>query len=83
MDNINSFSRTSDLLTRYRGPGGGDYVQYPDIMGPGVVQAVEKANLNPADFSISGICMGLKAGTLSRTAKSTVSYSSRPCPRLK
>jgi ribose transport system substrate-binding protein len=68
-DNINSFSRTSDLLTRHRGKVVGIYVHTPDIMGPGVVQAVEKANLNPADFFISGICMGPEGRDLIKEGK--------------
>lgn len=68
-ENINSFSRTSDLLTRHRGKVVGIYVHTPDIMGPGVVQAVEKAGLNPADFSISGICMGPEGRDLIKEGK--------------
>ena len=68
-DNINSFGRTSDLLTRHRGKVVGIYVHTPDIMGPGVVQAVEKAGLNPADYSISGICMGPEGRDLIKDGK--------------
>ncbi|MEW5722499.1 MAG: sugar ABC transporter substrate-binding protein [Thermodesulfobacteriota bacterium] len=68
-DNINSFARTSDLLTRHRGQVVGIYVHTPDIMGPGVVQAVEKAGLNPADYFISGICMGPEGRDLIKEGK--------------
>jgi ribose transport system substrate-binding protein len=68
-ENITSFARTSDLLTRHRGEVVGIYVHTPDIMGPGVVQAVEKAGLNPADYSISGICMGPEGRDLIKEGK--------------
>ncbi|MFH1138887.1 MAG: sugar ABC transporter substrate-binding protein [Pseudomonadota bacterium] len=68
-DNINSFARTSDLLTRHRGKVVGIYVHTPDIMGPGVVQAVEKSGLDPAKFSISGICMGPEGRDLIKEGK--------------
>jgi ribose transport system substrate-binding protein len=30
----------------------------PDVMGAGVVKAIESAGKNPEDFSISGFCLG-------------------------
>ncbi|MBW1712159.1 MAG: sugar ABC transporter substrate-binding protein [Deltaproteobacteria bacterium] len=68
-NNIDSFKRASDLLTRHRGKVVGIYVHTPDIMGPGVVQAVEKAGLDPAQFSISGICMGPEGRDLIKEGK--------------
>ena len=68
-NNTDSFARTSDLLTRHRGKVVGIYVHTPDIMGPGVVKAVEQAGLNPADFSISGICMGPEGRDLIKEGK--------------
>jgi ribose transport system substrate-binding protein len=57
-NNDDSYSRTSDLLTRYGDDVKGIYVQTPDIMGAGAVAAVEAAGLDPADYFISGICIG-------------------------
>lgn len=57
-DNIHSFERTSDLLMRYGDKVVGIYVHTPDIMAPGVVQAIEQAKRNPGDYFITGICMG-------------------------
>ncbi|WP_024333290.1 sugar ABC transporter substrate-binding protein [Desulfotignum balticum] len=68
-NNIDSFKRTSDLLTRYKGQIIGIYVHTPDIMGQGVVQAIETAGLNPADYSISGICMGPEGRELIKEGK--------------
>jgi ribose transport system substrate-binding protein len=68
-DNINSFERTSDLLMRHRGKVVGIYVHTPDIMAPGVVQAIEQAGLNPADYSITGICMGPEGRDLIKEGK--------------
>lgn len=68
-NNIDSFKRTSDLMMRYRDKVVGIYVHTPDIMGQGVVQAVEQAGLNPADYSISGICMGPEGRELIKEGK--------------
>lgn len=57
-NNDDSYARASDLLARYGDQVVGIYVHTPDIMGSGVVSAVENANLNPADYFISGICIG-------------------------
>jgi len=68
-NNIDSFKRTSDLLTRHKGRVVGIYVHTPDIMGQGVVQAIEGAGLNPADYAISGICMGPEGRELIKEGK--------------
>lgn len=68
-NNIDSFKRTSDLLTRYKEQVVGIYVHTPDIMGQGTVQAVEKAGLNPADYAICGICMGPEGRELIKEGK--------------
>ena len=57
-NNDDSYARASDLLARYGDQVVGIYVHTPDIMGSGVISAVETANLNPADYFISGICIG-------------------------
>lgn len=57
-NNVDSNTRTSDLLTRHGDKVLGIYVHTPDIMGPGVVSAVEAAGLDPKDYGICGICMG-------------------------
>ncbi len=57
-NNDDSYARASDLLARYGDQVVGIYVHTPDIMGSGVVSAVENAGLNPADYFISGICIG-------------------------
>lgn len=57
-NNTDSHDRTSDLLTRYGKQIQGIYVQTPDIMGIGVVSAIEAAGLNAKDFGITGICIG-------------------------
>ena len=57
-NNDDSYARASDLLARYGDEVVGIYVHTPDIMGSGVVSAVENANLNPEDYFISGICIG-------------------------
>ena len=68
-NNIDSFKRTSDLLMRYKKKVVGIYVHTPDIMGQGVVQAVEKAGLDPVDYAISGICMGPEGRELLKEGK--------------
>lgn len=68
-DNINSFERTSDLLMRHKGKVVGIYVHTPDIMAPGVVQAIEQAGLKPADYFITGICMGPEGRDLIKEGK--------------
>ena len=68
-NNIDSFKRTSDLMMRYKDDMVGIYVHTPDIMGQGVAQAVEKAGLNPADYAISGICMGPEGRELIKEGK--------------
>ena len=57
-NNDDSYARASDLLNLHGDKVLGIYVHTPDIMGSGVVNAVENANLNPADYFISGICIG-------------------------
>ena len=57
-NNDDSHKSTSDLLTRHGAKVLGVYVQTPDIMGPGAVSAIEAAGLDPADYGITGICMG-------------------------
>ncbi len=57
-NNTDSNDRTSDLLTRYGKEIRGIYVQTPDIMGIGVVSAIEAAGLQAQDFGIAGICIG-------------------------
>jgi ribose transport system substrate-binding protein len=57
-NNDDSHKRASDLLTRYGEEVKGIYVHTPDIMGPGVVTAIEAAGLKPKDYGITGICMG-------------------------
>jgi len=68
-DNINSFDRTSDLLMRYGDEVVGIYVHTPDIMGPGVISAIEQAGYDPKDFSIAGICMGPEGRDLIKEGK--------------
>ncbi|MEW6663062.1 MAG: sugar ABC transporter substrate-binding protein [Bacillota bacterium] len=57
-NNVDSHERTSDLLTRHGKEVLGIYVHTPDIMGPGVVTAIEAAGLDPKNYGITGICMG-------------------------
>ncbi|NMA52759.1 MAG: sugar ABC transporter substrate-binding protein [Peptococcaceae bacterium] len=57
-NNDDSNKRTTDLITRYGDEIKGIYVQTPDIMGTGVVSAIEAAGLDPKDYGIAGICMG-------------------------
>jgi len=68
-NNIDSFERTSDLLMRYGDKVVGIYVHTPDIMAPGVVQAIDQAGLNPADYNITGICMGPEGRDLIKDGK--------------
>jgi len=68
-DNIPSFERTSELLMRHKGKVVGIYVHTPDIMAPGVVRAIEQAGLDPAQFSITGICMGPEGRDLIKAGK--------------
>lgn len=65
-NNTDSHERTSDLLTRHGDEVLGIYVQTPDIMGPGVVEAIKAANLEPKDFGITGIWMGPEGQELIR-----------------
>lgn len=57
-NNETANQRTSDLLTRYGDQVLGVYVQTPDIMGPGAVEAIRSAGLDPKDYGITGICIG-------------------------
>ncbi|MEW5783896.1 MAG: sugar ABC transporter substrate-binding protein [Bacillota bacterium] len=57
-NNVDAHERASDLMTAHGDKVLGIYVHTPDIMGPGVVTAIEAAGLNPADYGITGICMG-------------------------
>ncbi len=57
-NNIDSHERATDLLTRHGDDVVGVYVQTPDIMGPGVVEAIIGAGKDPADFGITGTWMG-------------------------
>ena len=68
-NNDDSYARASDLLTRYGDEVLGIYVHTPDIMGSGVVAAVEAAGLDPADYFISGICIGAEGMELLKQGK--------------
>lgn len=68
-NNIDSLQRTSELLTRYKDEVVGIYVHTPDVMGQGAVKAVENAGLDPADYFISGICMGPEGCELIKDGK--------------
>lgn len=68
-NNIDSFDRTSDLLIRYGDKVVGIYIHTPDIMGQGVVSAIEQAGYNPEDYAISGICMGPEGRDLIKQGK--------------
>ena len=57
-NNIDAHERASDLLTRHGDDVLAIYVQTPDIMGPGVVEAIIAANRDPADYGITGTWMG-------------------------
>lgn len=57
-NNDDSHQRASDLLTRHGDEVLGIYVHTPDIMGAGVISAIESAGLDPKDYGICGICMG-------------------------
>ncbi|MFW5643578.1 MAG: sugar ABC transporter substrate-binding protein [Alkalispirochaeta sp.] len=65
-NNIDSHDRTTDLLTRYGDDVLGVYVHTPDIMGPGVVEAIRGAGLTPRDYSITGTWMGPEGQALIR-----------------
>lgn len=68
-NNIDSFDRTSDLLMRYGEEVVGIYIHTPDIMGPGVISAIEQAGYDPKNFSIAGICMGPEGRDLLKEGK--------------
>ena len=68
-DNDASFQRTTELLTKYGKTVIGIYVHTPDVMGTGVVKAVEQAKLKPSDLSITGICMGPEGRDLIKEGK--------------
>lgn len=57
-NNIDAHDRTSDLLTRHGDDVLAIYVQTPDIMAPGAVEAVVAAGRNPQDYGITGTWMG-------------------------
>lgn len=65
-NNVDSHERASDLLTRHGDDVLGIYVQTPDIMGPGVVEAIKAANLDPKEYGITGIWMGPEGQELIR-----------------
>ena len=68
-NNIDAHDRTSDLLTRHGDDVLGIYVQTPDIMGPGVVEAITAANRNPAEYGITGTWMGPEGQELVRNGE--------------
>ncbi|MHC2994644.1 MAG: sugar ABC transporter substrate-binding protein [Candidatus Atribacteria bacterium] len=68
-NNIDSFERTSDLLMRYGDEVVGIYIHTPDIMGPGVIAAVEQAGYDPKKFAMAGICMGPEGVDLIKKGK--------------
>lgn len=68
-NNDDSYARTSDLLTAHGDKVLGIYVHTPDIMGSGAVAAVEAAGLDPADYFISGICIGKEGLNLLKEGK--------------
>ncbi|MEW6261431.1 MAG: sugar ABC transporter substrate-binding protein [Thermodesulfobacteriota bacterium] len=68
-DNNIAQSRASDLLTAHGDKVVGIYVHTPDIMGTGVVKAVENAGKKPAKYAISGICMGPEGRDLIKAGK--------------
>jgi len=68
-NNDDSYNRTSDLFTAHGDKVVGVYVQTPDIMGAGAVAAIENAGLNPADYFISGICIGKEGLDLIKQGK--------------
>jgi len=68
-NNIDSFDRTSDLLMRYGDKVVGIYIHTPDIMGPGVISAIEQAGYNSKDYIITGICMGPEGRDLIKQGK--------------
>lgn len=57
-ENDVAFERTTDLMTRYGDDVVAIYVHTPDIMATGVASALEALGKNPADYFISGICLG-------------------------
>lgn len=65
-NNIDAHERTSDLLTRHGDEVLGIYVHTPDIMGPGVVEAIRAADRTPADYGITGTWMGPEGQELIR-----------------
>jgi len=68
-NNDDANKRTTDLITRYGDKIKGIYVQTPDIMGTGVVTAIEAAGLDPKDYGITGICMGPEGMQLIKEGK--------------
>jgi len=68
-NNDDSYNRTSDLFTRYGDEIIAVYVHTPDIMGAGAVAAIENTGKDPADFFISGICIGLEGMDLIEQGK--------------
>ncbi len=57
-NNNDAHDVASDLLTRHGKDVLGIYVHTPDIMGLGVVSAIESAGLDPKDYGLAGYCMG-------------------------
>jgi ribose transport system substrate-binding protein len=67
--NDDAFARTGDLLTRYGDEVVAIYCQTPDIMGSGTVAAIENAGLDPADYFVSGICIGSEGREMLKSGK--------------
>jgi ribose transport system substrate-binding protein len=67
--NDDAFARTGDLLTRYGDEVVAVYCQTPDIMGSGTISAIENAGLDPADYFVSGICIGSEGIELLKQGK--------------
>ena len=69
-NNDDAHNRTSDLLTRSSGENVlAIYCQTPDIMGSGVVSAIEARGLDPKDFGVTGICIAPEGLELIKSGK--------------
>ena len=53
-----AFNVTADMLARFEKEVIGVFAYTPDLMGPGVVNAIKNAGYNPKDIVSVGVCMG-------------------------
>jgi ribose transport system substrate-binding protein len=77
-NNDDTFRGVSDYLTRFGDQVVGIFVQTPDVMGTGAVNAIKQAGLDPKKFVTAGICIGPEGLVLLKNEEFFV-MTEQPC----